>query len=87
MKRSRSFSEGQLARARNVCRDEPRIAALYAIDLDGQGDYQLAALFAETPPWPERLELELTMARALEMETIELIDLRRMSLVFRYTVL
>jgi len=82
-----SFSEVQLDRVRDVCRAEPRIAALYALDLDRRGDYRLAALFAETPAWPERLDLEMAVARALGLEATELIDLRRMPLVFRYSAI
>lgn len=78
------FSKAQLARVRAVCQGEPRIAALYAIDLDGRGDYRLAALFAETPAWPERLDLEMAVTQALGLEATEVIDLRRMPLVFRY---
>jgi hypothetical protein len=46
----------------------------------------VAAVFTETPPWPERLELELAVARALGMEGVEIIDLRRMPLISRYDV-
>ena len=49
MKRARTFSDVQLARAREVCRGEGRIAALYAVPLGEQGDYHLAALFAPHP--------------------------------------
>jgi len=86
MKRARTFSDEQLARARDVCRSEARIAALYAVPLGEQGDYHLVALYAATPPWPERLDVEMAMARALELDSTEIIDLRRMSLVFRYNV-
>jgi len=86
MKRARTFSDEQLARAREVCRGEARIGALYAVPLGEQGDYHLAALFSAALPWPERLDLEMSMARALGLDSTELIDLRRMSLVFRYNV-
>lgn len=86
MKRARKFSDKQLARAREVCRSEARIAALYAVPLGEQGDCHLAALYSSTPPWPERLDVEVAMAKALELDSIEIIDLRRMSLVFRYNV-
>jgi hypothetical protein len=46
----------------------------------------VAAVFTKTPPWPERLELELAVARALDMERVELINLRRMPLISRYDV-
>jgi hypothetical protein len=80
------FSETKLARLRKVCYKEPRLVSVYAFDLRGRGDCNLAALFAETPPWPERLELEMAAARALGLEGVELIDLRRMPLVFRFGV-
>ena len=86
MERSRTFSDEQLARAREVCRSEARIAALYAVPLGEKGDCHLAALYAATPSWPERLDVEMAMARALELDSAEIIDLRRMSLVFRYNV-
>ena len=86
MKRAGTFSDEQLARVRDVCRSEARIAALYAVSLSEQGDCHLAALYASTPSWPERLDVEMAMARALELDSTEIIDLRRMSLVFRYNV-
>jgi len=86
MKRARTFSDEQLARAREVCRSETRLAALYAVPLGEQGDYHLAALYAATPSWPERLDVEMALAKALELDSIEIIDLRRMSLLFRYNV-
>jgi hypothetical protein len=46
----------------------------------------MAVLFTETPSWPERLELELTVAKVLNLEGIELINLRRMPLVARFDV-
>lgn len=86
MKPGSCFSESNLARLREVCRQEPRLVALYAFDLRGSGDYNLAALFTKTPSWPERLDLEVAVAKALELEGIELINLRRMPLVARYDV-
>ncbi len=86
MERSRTFSDEQLDRAREVCRSEERIAALYAVPLGEHGGYHLAALYATTPSWPERLDVEMAMAKALELDSTEIIDLRRMSLVFRYNV-
>jgi hypothetical protein len=85
MKRARTFSDQQLARAREVCK-EARIAALYAVPLGEEGDCHLAALYAGTLPWSQRLDLEMALARALDIESTEVIDLRRMSLVFRYNV-
>jgi hypothetical protein len=81
------FSETELAQLRAVCQRDPRVAALYAFDLQGRGDCNLAALFTWTPDWPERLDLELAAARALGLEGVELINLRRMSLVSRYDVI
>jgi hypothetical protein len=86
MKPARTFSDQQLARAREVCSTEARIAALYAVPLGEEGDYHLAALYAGNIPWPQRLDLEVAMARALGMDSTEIIDMRRMSLVFRYNV-
>lgn len=81
------FPESNLARLRAVCEEEPRVAALYAFDLHPGRDCNVAALFTETPPWPERLKLEMAVANALEMEGVELINLRRMPLVSRFDVL
>jgi hypothetical protein len=53
---------------------------------DRSGVCALAALFTESPPWPGRVDLELDVADALELDRVELIDLRRMSLVFRFGV-
>lgn len=82
-----TFSASQLARLRQTCRSEPRVAALYAFDPAESGDCQLAALFTEALPWRERLDLELAVAQNLELEGIELIEMRRMPLLFRYDVL
>ena len=80
------FPESELARLRAVCQQEPRVAALYAFDLRGSGECNLAAIYTETPAWQERLELELAVANALGLERVELINLRRMPLVSRYDV-
>jgi hypothetical protein len=80
------FSDKRLAKLREMCREVPRLAALYAFDLRGRGDCNLAALFTKTPDWPERLELEMAVARCLGLEGVELINLRRMPLVARFNV-
>ena len=80
------FPESQLTQLRDVCHQDPRVAALYAFDLRRSGECNVAAVFTETPSWPERLELELAVARALDMERVELINLRRMPLISRYDV-
>jgi hypothetical protein len=82
----RCFSEANLAQLRDVCCKEPRLVTVYAFDLRQEGDCNLAALFSETPPWPDRLDLEMAVAKALDLEGVELIDLRRMPLVFRFGV-
>lgn len=87
MKPCSVFPEDDLARVREVCRAQPLVAALYAFDPERTGDCQLAALYIEMPSWPERLDLEMAVAQALELEGIELINLRRMPLVFRFDVL
>jgi hypothetical protein len=81
------FSDEELAALRAVCSKEARLAAMYAFDLRGSGDCNVAALFSETLPWPERLDLEMGVAKALGLESVELINLRRMSLVARFDVL
>ena len=87
MKAGCSFPESNLARLREVGCQEPRLAAIYAVsEPDRSGLCDLAALFTESPPWPGRVELELDVADALELDRVELIDLRRMSLVFRFGV-
>ena len=87
MEAGQPFDETKLADLRKVCRKDQRVAAVYAFDLHQNGECNLAALFVETPPWPERLNLELEVAKSLDLEGIELIDLRRMSLVVRFDVL
>ena len=86
MKQGQAFLEGKLERLRELCSREPRLAAMYAFDLRQSGDCNLAALFTQTPPWPERLDLELAVAKALELDGVEMIDLQRMPLVFRFGV-
>jgi hypothetical protein len=87
MKAGCSFPESNLARLREVGCQEPRLAAIYAVgEPDRSRLCDLAALFTESPPWPGRLELELDVADALGLDRVELIDLRRMSLVFRFGV-
>ena len=80
------FPDTMLKDLRDRCQQDPRVAALYAFDLRRSGECNVAAVFTETPPWPERLELELAVARALDMERVELINLRRMPLISRYDV-
>ena len=86
MKSGQCFSDVQLTQLREVCHQDPRIEAIYVFDLRQNNDCNLAALFTETPPWPERLDLELAVANALDLEGIELINLRRMPLVTRFDV-
>jgi hypothetical protein len=87
MKGGRSFPDAKLAQLRGVCKDEPRLAALYAFDLRRSGDCNLAAIYTETPDWSERLDLELALGKCLGLEGVELIHLRRMPLVTRFDVL
>ena len=81
------FPEAKLAELETECQGEPCLAALYAFDLGRGDECNVAAVFTETPPWPERLKLEMAVANALDMEGVELINLRRMPLVSRYDVL
>ena len=83
----RCFTETDLAQLRRVCQEEPRLAALYAFSLRRGRDCDLAALFTEKLTWPQRLDLELAIARALNLEGVELMDLRRMPLVTRFDVI
>jgi hypothetical protein len=87
MKRGPCFPEARLAELGAVCQGELCLAALYAFDLGRGNECNVAAVFTETPPWPERLELELAVAKALGLDRVELIDLRRMPLVSRYDVI
>jgi hypothetical protein len=86
MKPGLSFSEERLARVREVCRSEASVAALYAFVSNQGEECHLAALFDKTPAWSERLDLELALARAYELEGVEVIDLKRMPLLFRFNV-
>lgn len=82
-----TFSDSSLARLRDVVSKEPGLVAIYLVgDLRREGGYDLAALFSESIPWPDRLDLELAVADALGADRIELINLRRMALVFRFGV-
>lgn len=81
------FADSALSQLRAVCREETRLAAMYAFDLGRGKDCSLAALFTGSLTWPERLELELVVAKALDLDRVELIDLRRMPLVSRYSVI
>lgn len=81
------FSEESLEKLRTVVKEEPRVAAIYLFGPRGNSECNLAALFTELPPWPDRLDLELAVAKALDLESVELINLRRMSLVARYDIL
>jgi hypothetical protein len=87
MEGGRSFPDAKLAQLREVCQDEPRLAALYAFDLRRSGDCNLAAIYTETPDWSGRLDLELALGKCLELEGVELIHLRRMPLITRFDVL
>lgn len=88
MKAGCSFPEKNLAQLRDVGCQEPRLAAIYAVgEPDKSGQCDLAALFTESPPWPGYVELELDVADALDLDRAELINLRRMSLVFRFGVI
>ncbi len=86
MKPGREIPESTLAQLRDVCNADPYLAAIYIFGRQRSGDCDLAALFTETPPWSARLDLELAVAKAIEQEGVELIDLRRMPLVFRFGV-
>jgi hypothetical protein len=87
MKTGLPFPETKLVRLREVSREEPRLVAMYVIEeLRRADDCDLAALFTETPRWPERLDLEMAVANALELDRVELINLRRMPLVSRFDI-
>jgi hypothetical protein len=86
MKPGLLFSEERLAQVREVCQSVSCVAALYAFVPNERGEYHLAALFGTAPAWSERLDLELALAQALGLEGVELIDLKRMPLVFRFNV-
>ena len=86
MRKIPCFSDVQVARLRDACRQETRLAALYAFDLREGSDCNLAAVLSESLTWPERLDLELAVAERLGLEEVELIDLRRMPLVTRFDI-
>ena len=82
-----SFTESKLARLRGVARKEPRLAAIYVVgELRRSSGCDLAVLLADALAPSDRVDLELAVADALDVERVELIDLRRMSLVFRFGV-
>jgi hypothetical protein len=87
MTRGCSFPKENLARLRQVVSEEPRLAAIYGFGLRPEGDCDLAVLLTRKMSWPERLELEMAVAQALDLEGVELVNLRRMPLVFRFGVL
>jgi hypothetical protein len=68
-------------------RGEGSLAALYAFGLESGGEGQLAALFSKDADQSVRLDLELSVGRALGIAALELLDLRRMPLVSRYRVI
>lgn len=78
------FPEEKLTRMREAVCVEPRLAAIYVFGMHRPGDCDLAALFTETLSWPERLDLELMVARSLELDGVQFVDLRRMPLAFRF---
>ena len=86
MKPGCEIPESNLAQLREACGADPCLAAIYIFGRQRTGDCDLAALFTETPSWSARLDLELAIAKAMEQEGVELIDLRRMPLVFRFGV-
>ena len=82
-----TFSESKLARLRGVARKEPRLAAIYVVgELRRSSGCDLAILLTDALAPSDRVDLELAVADALDVERVELIDLRRMSLVFRFGV-
>lgn len=87
MKQDCWFPEDNLAKMRKALDVESRLAAIFGIDMHEQGDCDMAILFTETPSWPERLDLELTIARSLELDGVQLVDLRRMPLASRFWVI
>ena len=80
------FSEERLTQMREAAQAERRLAALYVFTMHQGGDCDMAALFTESPPWPERLDLELSIARTLELDGVQLVDLRRVPLASRFWV-
>jgi len=86
MKPGCAFPDDKLARLREVVCTDPCLAALYVFGLQRAGDCDLAALFTEALSWSDRLDLELAVAKCLELDGVELLDLRRMPLVVRFGV-
>ena len=86
MKPGCEIPESNLAQLREACCADPCLAAIYVFGRQGTSDCDLAALFTELPSWSARLDLELAVAKAMEQEGVELIDLRRMPLVLRFRV-
>lgn len=86
MKPGCEIPESNLAQLREVCCAESCLAAIYVFGRQRAGDCDLAALFTESPSWSARLDLELAVAEAMGQEGVELHDLRRMPLVFRFGV-
>jgi hypothetical protein len=87
MKPRYRFLEEKLTGMREAVCVESRLAAIYVFGMHRPGDLDLAALFTETLSWPERLDLELMVARSLELDGVQLVDLRRMPLAFRFWVM
>lgn len=82
-----SFSESKLARLRGEARKEPRLAAIYvAGEHRGSSGCDLAVLFTDALAPSDCVDLELAVAEALAVERVEMIDVRRMPLVFRFGV-
>lgn len=86
MKPECGFPESSLVRLRKVCSEQTCLAAIYAFGKRRGADCDLAALFTKPPSWADRLDVELAVAKALGLEGIELTDMRRMPLVFRFGV-
>ena len=87
MNRGCSFSESKLARLRGEARKEPRLAAIYVVgELRQSSGCDLAILLTDALAPSDRVDLELAVAEAIDVERVELIDLRRRSLVFRFGV-
>ena len=86
MRRRPRFSDDDLAKLRDVCRQESKLIALYAFDLRRGRECNFAALLTRDLTWTMRLDLEVSIANALGLEGIELINLQRMSLVARFDV-
>jgi hypothetical protein len=86
MKPGCAFPEKNLARLRDVGCGTACLAALYVFGLNQAGDCNLAALYTAPPSWRQRLDLELAVAKALGLDGVELMDLRRLPLVFRFGV-